>query len=199
MSSTPCPPGIPNIQPILDPVVHWCHSKHFRTSTQHPLVGVDRARYRNDIAWQATAPKKAGLTYADAGVSISTGDALVSRIKPACKSTRRVGCDAAIGGFGGLFDLKAAGFKDPILVSGTDGVGTKLEIAKQAGLHSSIGIDLVAMCVNDILAHGAEPLCVSPPTPCAPTPRTETPSLPNSHTHTLLPTNARQCQRPEIP
>jgi phosphoribosylaminoimidazole (AIR) synthetase len=108
----------------------------------------------------AATSKGPGLTYADAGVSIATGDALVGRIKPACKSTRRIGCDAAIGGFGGIFDLKAAGFVDPILVSGTDGVGTKLEVAKNVGMHASIGIDLVAMCVNDILAHGAEPLYV---------------------------------------
>lgn len=102
--------------------------------------------------------KKNGLTYADAGVSIDTGDALISRIKPHAKSTSRPGADVALGGFGGAFDLKAAGFKDPVLVSGTDGVGTKLRIAIETGLLNTVGIDLVAMCVNDILAQGAEPL-----------------------------------------
>lgn len=99
-----------------------------------------------------------GLTYADAGVSIDTGDALISRIKPHAKSTRRPGADVALGGFGGAFDLKAAGFKDPVLISGTDGVGTKLRIAIDTGVLDTVGIDLVAMCVNDVLAQGAEPL-----------------------------------------
>ena len=101
---------------------------------------------------------KNSLTYADAGVSIDAGDALVDRIKPHAASTRRPGADAALGGFGGAFDLKAAGFKDPVLVSGTDGVGTKLRIAIDTGRLDTIGIDLVAMCVNDVLAQGAEPL-----------------------------------------
>jgi phosphoribosylformylglycinamidine cyclo-ligase len=99
-----------------------------------------------------------GLTYRDAGVDIDAGDALVDAIKPLAASTRRPGADGALGGFGGLFDLKAAGFKDPVLVSGTDGVGTKLMLAFATGLHETIGIDLVAMCVNDVLAQGAEPL-----------------------------------------
>jgi phosphoribosylaminoimidazole synthetase len=99
-----------------------------------------------------------GLTYKDAGVDIDAGDALVRRIAPLARATARAGADAALGGFGGLFDLKAAGFKDPILVSGTDGVGTKLEIAIATGRHDTIGQDLVAMCVNDVLAQGAEPL-----------------------------------------
>ena len=101
---------------------------------------------------------KTGLSYADAGVSIDAGDALVDRIKPAVKSTRRAGADGTIGGFGGAFDLKAAGFTDPILVSGTDGVGTKLRIAIDTGHVGTVGIDLVAMCANDVLAQGAEPL-----------------------------------------
>lgn len=99
-----------------------------------------------------------GLTYADAGVSIDRGDALIDRIKPLAKSTRRPGADVALGGFGGAFDLKAAGFNDPVLVSGTDGVGTKLRIAIDSGRLDTVGIDLVAMCVNDVLAQGAEPL-----------------------------------------
>ncbi len=100
------------------------------------------------------------LTYADAGVDIDAGEMLVERIKPFCKATRRSGCDASLGGFGGLFDLAQAGYdpKETVLVSGTDGVGTKLKIAQSIGKHSTIGIDLVAMCVNDILVCGAEPL-----------------------------------------
>jgi phosphoribosylformylglycinamidine cyclo-ligase len=103
-------------------------------------------------------PSKNGLTYRDAGVDIDAGDALVEAIKPLAASTRRAGADGSLGGFGGLFDLKAAGFKDPVLVSGTDGVGTKLMLAFATNRHETIGIDLVAMCVNDILAQGAEPL-----------------------------------------
>ncbi|HEY5071421.1 MAG TPA: phosphoribosylformylglycinamidine cyclo-ligase [Caulobacteraceae bacterium] len=99
-----------------------------------------------------------GLTYAEAGVDIDAGARLVERIKPIAHATRRPGADAALGGFGALFDLKAAGFDDPLLVSTTDGVGTKLRIAIETGVHGSIGIDLVAMCVNDLLAQGAEPL-----------------------------------------
>ena len=99
-----------------------------------------------------------GLTYAQAGVDIDAGAALVEAIKPLAKATRRPGADGGLGGFGALFDLKAAGYDDPLLVSTTDGVGTKLKIAIETGLHSTVGIDLVAMCVNDLLAQGAEPL-----------------------------------------
>ena len=99
-----------------------------------------------------------GLSYKHAGVDIDAGNALVEAIKPAVRSTRRSGADGEIGGFGGLFDLKAAGFTDPILVAANDGVGTKLKIAIDTGKHGTIGIDLVAMCVNDIVVQGAEPL-----------------------------------------
>src|SRR6201996_5499742 len=102
-------------------------------------------------------PEK-GLTYKDAGVDIDAGEALVARIGPAAKSTRRPGADADLGGFGGLFDLKATGIKDPIMVAATDGVGTKLKIAIDTGRFEGIGQDLVAMCVNDIVVQGAEPL-----------------------------------------
>src|SRR5262245_59890468 len=98
------------------------------------------------------------IQYRDAGVDIDAGNALVEAIKPLARSTRRPGADADLGGFGALFDLKAAGFKDPLLVAANDGVGTKLKIAIETGRHATIGIDLVAMCVNDLLAQGAEPL-----------------------------------------
>jgi phosphoribosylformylglycinamidine cyclo-ligase len=99
-----------------------------------------------------------GLSYKQSGVDVDAGNALVDAIKPIVRATRRSGADAEIGGFGGLFDLKAAGFTDPILVAANDGVGTKLRIAIEAESHGSIGIDLVAMCVNDIIVQGAEPL-----------------------------------------
>ncbi|MHB2166234.1 phosphoribosylformylglycinamidine cyclo-ligase [Alsobacter sp. R-9] len=99
-----------------------------------------------------------GLTYADAGVDIDAGNAMVDVIKPLVRATRRPGADAEIGGFGGLFDLRAAGFKDPVLVAANDGVGTKVMIAIESGRHATIGIDLVAMSVNDLVVQGAEPL-----------------------------------------
>ncbi|NOG71731.1 phosphoribosylformylglycinamidine cyclo-ligase [Roseicella sp. DB1501] len=98
------------------------------------------------------------LTYREAGVDIEAGDALVEAIKPLAKSTDRRGTMGGLGGFGALFDLKAAGFADPVLVSSTDGVGTKLRLAIEAGRHATVGIDLVAMCVNDLVVQGAEPL-----------------------------------------
>ncbi len=106
------------------------------------------------------APPRAGggLDYRTAGVDIEAGDALVELIKPLAKATSRAGVLGGLGGFGALFDLKAAGFADPVLVSTTDGVGTKLKIAIETGLHDTVGIDLVAMCVNDLVVQGAEPL-----------------------------------------
>src|ERR1700674_3312832 len=99
-----------------------------------------------------------GYTYAKAGVSIGAGNALVKAIAPLAKATARPGADAALGGFGGVFDLKAAGFRDPLLVAANDGVGTKVKIAIETGIHDTIGIDLVAMFVNDLVVQGAEPL-----------------------------------------
>jgi phosphoribosylamine--glycine ligase/phosphoribosylformylglycinamidine cyclo-ligase len=126
-------------------------------------------------ALRSTSVESKGLTYADAGVSVDAGNSLVQRIKPFVRKTRRTGSDAEIGGFGGVFDLKATGYQDPVLVSATDGVGTKLHVAVEAGLHGTVGrfppsihfgklngtlqgIDLVAMSVNDLIVQGAEPL-----------------------------------------
>ncbi|KAJ8320552.1 hypothetical protein KUTeg_002139 [Tegillarca granosa] len=126
------------------------------------LVKFEHSYYRKDIGFHVLSrynSKQNGmLTYESAGVNIEAGNCLVQAIKPLAANTRRSGCDASLGGFGALFDIKAAGYTDPILVSGTDGVGTKLKIAQQISTHDTIGVDLVAMCVNDILAHGAEPL-----------------------------------------
>ncbi|HRO09948.1 phosphoribosylformylglycinamidine cyclo-ligase [Amaricoccus sp.] len=102
--------------------------------------------------------RRNGLTYADAGVDIDAGNALVERIKPAAAATARPGVMAGLGGFGALFDLRAAGYADPVLVAATDGVGTKLRLAIETGRLGSVGIDLVAMCVNDLVCEGAEPL-----------------------------------------
>lgn len=141
------------------------------------LVDFQGKTFRRDIAYRAlvsesstsipTAPAPAastssssanGLTYAAAGVSVDAGNTLVEHIKPIVKATRRPGADSSIGGFGGAFDLSAAGYTDPILVSGTDGVGTKLRVALNYGKHDTVGIDLVAMSVNDLIVQGAEPL-----------------------------------------
>ncbi len=105
-----------------------------------------------------TDARRNGLTYAEAGVDIDAGNALVEAIKPAAKRTARSGVMSGLGGFGALFDLKGAGYKDPILVAATDGVGTKLRIAIDTGFVDTIGVDLVAMCVNDLVCQGAEPL-----------------------------------------
>ena len=100
------------------------------------------------------------ISYADAGVDIDAGNKLVDMIKPFCKATRRAGCDADLGGFGGLFDLSAAGYSssETVLIGATDGVGTKLRIAHSVKKHDTVGIDLVAMCVNDLIVAGGEPL-----------------------------------------
>lgn len=123
-------------------------------------IKFEGAVYRKDIGFRAVAflQRPRGLTYKESGVDIAAGNMLVKKIQPLAKATSRPGCTVDLGGFAGLFDLKAAGFKDPLLVSGTDGVGTKLKIAQLCNKHGTIGQDLVAMCVNDILAQGAEPL-----------------------------------------
>src|ERR1700749_2736610 len=102
--------------------------------------------------------RKNGLTYADSAVDIDSGNRLVDLIKPLVRATARAGADAEIGGFGGLFGLKAPGFSDPAAGPATDGGGTKVKVAIEAGIHDSIGIDLVAMSVNDLVVQGAEPL-----------------------------------------
>lgn len=114
-------------------------------------------RERLPSAEALAATGGARLTYAAAGVDIDAGDALVQNIKPLAKSTARPGADADLGGFGGVFDLARAGYTDPLLVSGTDGVGTKLRVALIADVHDTVGIDLVAMSVNDLVVQGAEP------------------------------------------
>lgn len=118
------------------------------------------AFYRKDIGFRAVAflQQPRGLTYKDSGVDIAAGNKLVKNIQPLAKATSRPGCSADLGGFAGLFNLKDAGYKDPILAAGADGVGTKLKIAQLCNKYDSIGQDLVAMCVNDVLAQGAEPL-----------------------------------------
>ncbi|XP_045140588.1 trifunctional purine biosynthetic protein adenosine-3 [Echinops telfairi] len=123
-------------------------------------IKFEGAIYRKDIGYRAIAflQQRRGLTYKESGVDTAAGNMLVKKIKPFAKATSRPGCEVDLGGFAGLFDLKAAGFKDPLLASGTDGVGTKLKIAQLCNKHDTIGQDLVAMCVNDILAQGAEPL-----------------------------------------
>ncbi|KAL5014308.1 hypothetical protein ScPMuIL_008578 [Solemya velum] len=141
--------------------------RDFKTASQKAqegaaLVKFDDSFYRKDIGYRMlSGPSEVygkGLNYKDSGVDISAGGDLVEAIKPLARMTGRPGCTSALGSFGALFDLKACKYTDPILVSGTDGVGTKLKIAQAVGKHDTIGVDLVAMCVNDTLAHGAEPL-----------------------------------------
>src|SRR5690348_18455894 len=128
-----------------------CDARHARCADRHPrrMRGAGRA---------APATMKPAQDYRSAGVDIDAGEALVEAIKPLAKATARPGCDAGLGGFAALFDLKAAGYRDPILLATTDGVGTKLKIAIAANRHETIGHDLVAMCVNDLVVQGAEPL-----------------------------------------
>ncbi|EGC36041.1 phosphoribosylamine-glycine ligase [Dictyostelium purpureum] len=128
-------------------------------------ISFDGMHYRSDIGQKALnhlkeqkEKQEKSVSYSESGVDIERGDAVVDNIGPLAKMTSRLGCVSDLGGFGALFDTKAAGFKDPILVSGTDGVGTKLKIAQELGRHDTIGIDLVAMCVNDVVVQGAEPL-----------------------------------------
>jgi len=116
------------------------------------------SRFMRSTRFAYMAHEKSAIGYRDAGVDIDAGNRLVDRIRPFAQNTRRAGVMGAIGGFGGLFDLKAAGYDDPVLVAATDGVGTKLKIAIETGRHETIGIDLVAMCVNDLVVQGAEPL-----------------------------------------
>ena len=114
------------------------------------------SKHNQQAGQQAGQP--ASYTYAQAGVSIDAGNALVRAIAPLARATRRPGADADLGGFGGFFDLKAAGFDDPLLVAANDGVGTKLKLAIESGRHDGVGVDLVAMCANDLIVQGAEPL-----------------------------------------
>src|SRR5712671_1808210 len=129
-------------------------------AARKPLHRARLCRTTPALTLEDTMPKKGhnGLTYAEAGVDIDAGNRMVDLIKPLVRATARPGADAEIGGFGGLFDLKRAGFADPVLVATTDGVGTKVKIAIETGVHDTIGIDLVAMSVNDIVVQGAEPL-----------------------------------------
>ncbi|CAG8471032.1 6464_t:CDS:10 [Paraglomus occultum] len=122
------------------------------------LIHFDSMYYRKDIAHRSLSTPKSHNTYASAGVSIDAGNLLVEKIKPLVKTTRRPGAEADIGGFGGLFDLKPLQYSDPLLVAATDGVGTKLKIAQATNRHETIGVDLVAMNVNDLIVQGAEPL-----------------------------------------
>ena len=119
--------------------------------------GLDRLTQISDMA-NSKQDEAKGLSYREAGVDVSAGNALVEAIKPLARLTARTGTDSALGGFGALFDLKAAGYRDPVLVAANDGVGTKVKIAIETGIHDTIGIDLVAMSVNDLIVQGAEPL-----------------------------------------
>ncbi|KAF2076294.1 hypothetical protein CYY_002409 [Polysphondylium violaceum] len=148
--------SITSLNSNLQQAINQCY-------TRIATVNFDGMQYRKDIGkkalvFLASANTKHSVSYSESGVDIERGDAVVDNIASFAKNTVRSGCVSDLGGFGALFDTKAAGFKDPILVSGTDGVGTKLKIAQELGKHDSIGIDLVAMCVNDVVVQGAEPL-----------------------------------------
>lgn len=154
-----------SLQAALSLAYKGADAVHFEGKTLRRDIGHRALALAKQSSASLKAPEQAsagsgGMTYASSGVSVSTGNDLVDLIKPMAKSTRRPGCDASLGGFGGVFDLKATGYTDPVLVSGTDGVGTKLKVAKDFGPngHGGVGIDLVAMSVNDLLVQGAEPL-----------------------------------------
>jgi phosphoribosylformylglycinamidine cyclo-ligase len=136
------------------PLPQYNKPRHVPPDCAVPHDEIERAKGMG-MGEDKTTP---GLTYAAAGVDIDAGARMVDLIKPMVRATRRRGADAEIGGFGGLFDLKAAGFRDPVLVAANDGVGTKVKIAIETARHDTIGIDLVAMCVNDLVVQGAEPL-----------------------------------------
>jgi len=127
-------------------------------STGTTVNGSGRRKLQAWCAGPNMTNKRDGLTYRDAGVSIKAGNSLVDAIKPLAASTKRKGSNPSLGGFGGLFDLKACGFRDPVLVAANDGVGTKLRVAIESGIHTGVGVDLVAMSVNDLVVQGAEPL-----------------------------------------
>lgn len=129
----------------------------FKTLVNKARKALKHRQFTNGYIMSPT-DRKNSLSYKDAGVDIDAGNQLVDAIKPLAKSTRRLGANVDLGGFGGLFDLKAIGMKDPVLVAANDGVGTKLKIAFDAEIHDTVGIDLVAMCANDLVVQGAEPL-----------------------------------------
>src|SRR5690606_26718596 len=165
-------PGVSERRPMRSSTDRWPHRRRcarWRRCRAQRDGNLARPRLASAAGMMQTAAAGAigrrrmsngrnGLTYAQAGVDIDAGAALVEKIKPLVRATRRPGADGEIGGFGGLFDLRAAGFSDPVLVAANDGVGTKLMIAIDTGIADTIGIDLVAMCVNDIVVQGAEPL-----------------------------------------
>src|SRR4051812_45024196 len=128
-----------------------------REASRPPFGELD-VEFQAGCGYPAAMSGDEAYTYAKAGVSIAAGNALVKAIAPLAKATARPGADAALGGFGGFFDLKAAGYRDPLLVAANDGVGTKLKLAIESGRHDGVGIDLVAMCANDLIVQGAEPL-----------------------------------------
>src|SRR5262249_5256192 len=155
-SGLPCPTLRPCEAATLPISAQVCYARQCSAAIGQKFASPAQGPTGNDMPDRRH--NRPPVSYRDAGLDIDAGNALVQAIKPLAKATRRAGADADLGGFGALFDLKAAGFADPILVAANDGVGTKLKIAIETGRHGTIGIDLVAMCVNDLLAQGAEPL-----------------------------------------
>jgi phosphoribosylformylglycinamidine cyclo-ligase len=133
-------------------------SGYFKSDAGYFVANVAIPMKEQSMSDDSSKNSTKSATYADAGVDIEAGNTLVERIAPLAKSTARIGADSDLGGFGGLFDLAACKFDDPVLVAANDGVGTKLKIAIESGIHDTVGIDLVAMCVNDLIVQGAEPL-----------------------------------------